>query len=84
MGLIELLKMKRGFNIIYIVLYSASLTTYNKKNFHALNYKWMMSLLPWQPAPLKTFDVHSMSVSQSCLCPFLPPICNPYITLQIS
>ena len=26
-------------------------------------------------------DVHSMSVSQSCLCPFL---CNPYITLQIS
>ena len=26
-------------------------------------------------------DVHSMSVSQSCLCSFL---CNPYITLQIS
>ena len=25
-------------------------------------------------------DVHSMSVSQSCLCSFL---CNPYITLQI-
>ena len=26
-------------------------------------------------------DVHSMSVSQSCLCSFL---CNSYITLQIS
>ena len=25
-------------------------------------------------------DVHSMSVSQSCLCSFL---CNPYITLKI-
>ena len=25
-------------------------------------------------------DIHSMSVSQSCLCSFL---CNPYITLQI-
>ena len=26
-------------------------------------------------------DVHSVSMSQSCLCSFL---CNPYITLQIS
>ena len=29
--------------------------------------------------PQRYVDVHNMSVSQSCLCPFL---CNPYIALQ--
>ena len=40
-----------------------------------------MSYITKQQIFQRYVDVHSMSVSQSCLCSFL---CNPYITLQIS